>query len=283
MIRLLSLFVLIAQPIIEAASPATWLLSSTSNYYIETIANWTSNITLYGNESRFMLIDLNSLVRPMYLGQDVRRHLTLDAQFYITQLPKKGKFYQAFRNKPCLNDTNFVYPLSCVWCCGNDFSDTEYLLPGISDPTVLEQASIVPNPNCCSRTTASDNRAFSVGEEIDIAPSKVTIIESGFLWFEPEIGQVGNPYAWFQFQVEYWKSGVPPISAPTNSDSGCRADRAKCEVSSHWCQPANLTCCGRCTNISKTFSVSIQIIPTTKYPQVGFGGHMIALDGENIM
>lgn len=269
-------------------TPLDWTLSSPLNYSILQFANWSSakgNMTLSGNVSQFMLVDLNSLVHPLYQGQDVRKHINLIAQFYITVLPQRGKLYQAFRNKRCLNDTNFAYPQSCVWCCGNDFSAMKYSIPGITDETILAQESIVPNPHCCARTSASGNRIFSVGEQITAIPSKVKIIESGFLWFEPDYGTVGSPYAWFQFQVEYWKAAVPPLSAPTDSDSGCQIDRNLCATSKNWCtinsDLLSEMCCGRCTNISIKFQIVIEIISTEIYPQVGFGGHMISFDGED--
>jgi hypothetical protein len=241
-------------------------------------------MSLTGNESAFMLIDLNSLVRPMFLGEDVRKYVNLIAQFYITKLPERGTLYQAFRNRRCLNDTTFVYPQSCIWCCGNDYSNADYALPNVLDERVLEQSRIVSRPHCCARTTAWGNRVFGVGEEIKAAPSKVTIFESGFLWFEPVYGEVGSPYAGLQFQVEYWRAGTPPFSEPTDLGSGCELDRQMCTRSTSWCKgfsdPVESTCCGRCTNMSRTFNMIIEIKRTKKFPQVGFGGHMISFDGE---
>jgi hypothetical protein len=268
------------------ASQSVWFSASPSNYSISAIAAWgetNGTMSLTGNESVFMLIDLNSFVRPVFLGEDVRTRVNLIAQFYITKLPERGTLYQAFRNRRCLNDTTFVYPQSCIWCCGNEYSGADYVLPNVLDARTLEQSRIVSSPHCCARTTASGNRVFSVGEEIKTAPSKVTIVESGFLWFEPENGEVGAPYAGLQFQVEYWRAGLPPFSTPTDLGSGCEQDREMCSKSTLWCTgvsaPVESACCGRCTNMSRRFNMTIEIKSTKRFPQVGFGGHMISFDG----
>jgi hypothetical protein len=269
------------------ASQSVWSSASPSNYSISAIATWdetNGNMSLTGNESAFMLIDLNSFVRPVFLEEDVRTHVDLIAQFYITKLPEKGTLYQAFRNRRCLNDTTLFYPQSCIWCCGNDYSGADYALPNVLDVRALELNRIVSSPHCCARIAASGNRIFSVGEEIKTAGSKVTIAESGFLWFEPENGEVGSPYAWLQFQVEYWRAGLPPFSMPTDLVSGCELDREMCSRSTSWCtsfsDPVESTCCGRCTNMSRKFNMMIEIKKPKKFPQVGFGGHMISFDGE---
>jgi hypothetical protein len=285
---LIFLLLLHSRPL-YGASQSVWSSASPSNYSISAIATWSEtngNMSVTGNESTFMLIDLNSFVRPVFLGEDVRTHENLIAQFYITKLPERGTLYQAFRNRRCLNDTTFYYPQSCIWCCGNDYSGADYALPHLLDERALEQKRIVSSPHCCARTTASGNRVFSVGKEIKTAPSKVTIIESGFLWYEPENGEVASesPYAWLQFQVEYWRVGIPPLSMPSDLGSGCQLDREMCSRSTSWCKrfpdPEESTCCGRCTNMSRKFNMMIEIKRTKKFPQVGFGGHMISFDGE---
>jgi hypothetical protein len=219
---------------------------------IEFSSNGTSSpMNLTGKADELVLLDLNEAALPQYKGQNLQR-LSLSSQFYVESLPRRGKLYQAYRPQYCEDE----YPASCRSCCRQQFKTLE---DGFT--------------TCCAPNSDAGARLYFIGDEIVSVPTKVLIRESGYLWYRPVPGENGDEYTKFNVSAEFWTKDTPPISNVTAGDSGCAADRAICAANNRSKH------CTTCSPRSPLYTVNIRILDILRYPQVGFGGHMIAFDG----
>lgn len=216
--------------------------------------SWNINITditnMTGDESSLILLNLNELVTPLFGGQELERG-SITSAFYITTLPTNGKLYQAYRPLNCPD----TWPTSCNNCCNQKF---RRLPSGVS--------------TCCADHSDLGIRLFAIGELITSVPMKVVIAESGFLWYRPAPNTTGVPYDNLTFTSEFWRKDLPPQFS-TLQDSGCTEERRLCAL-------GHAARCNVCSDRSVDFTTLILVQAVKKYPQVGFGGYMIAFDGQ---
>ena len=248
-----------------------------------------ARLSLQQQEDDMLLINLNTMVTPKYEGWTLLRE-PLESAFYITMLPEFGQLFQAYRTTSCTSS----YPASCQDCCEGNF----YLDP--------DEGS-----TCCAKVASSGKFLFGIGTEITYAPAKVPASpapapcslhspvrcimqccaltlrfalqvlasESGFLWWRPPLGALNTSVltrnTTLRFQAEFWATARSPLSAANSTDSGCAADRALCSADA----VANARACGTCSARITEFELFLTLVRRRHYPQVGFGGQMIAFDG----
>ena len=252
-----------------AAEPAQGAGETRALLDNEPIANVVAvqnvNGSLSGDGDTLVLLNLNDLFLPKYFPDPANTtdyfwvtRTSLGASFYVDELPSNGRLYQAYRFKACTS----VWPGSCMACCGSDTFTPAPGQPG----------------TCCAPQSDLGNRLFGIGKEITNASTRVIIRESGFLWFRPPKLARGDPYDEIKVSAEYWVLNAPPFSPQADvanweweRSSGCAEDRVQCAAG----QAVYCTC----SNRSASLTAPIKVNNVRRWPQVGFGGYMIAMDG----
>ena len=108
-----------------------------------------------GTEDSMVLIDLNSEARAMWGTNEVDKD-SINAQFYITSRPSRGKLYQAYRPNGC----RIKYPQSCSACC--TLSADESKCNTISSPQGTFQACVsLPDSSFFAGTLLGFRSVFS--------------------------------------------------------------------------------------------------------------------------
>lgn len=227
---------------------------------ITDVAVVPGNGTLSGDADSLILLNLNDLFVGLYGPPELNTSFyvtrsTLASSFYVQGLPKKGKIYQAYRFGAC----RALWPGSCLTCCGSN----TFHPPG--------QAG-----TCCAPQSDIGSRLYGIGDEIKSMGTRVLIRESGFIWYRPPVGEFGANFDSINVSAEFWNVDQPPITPQgqlnwNESLSGCAEDMAKCRAG------ATLMC--TCTNMSSTRTAGITVKDIRRWPQVGFGGYMLSLDG----